>query len=259
MLAGAMTRAVLYAIPGLASLRRGVEAALRLEGRRRTGASTCSRSLSRPCPAPRFGRADGAGRRVPRRRRVSGSRRDHARARRARARAAADAARGRPRAAPAVERAETWGDEVLQPLARRLIWAALRRAPGAMLSYAAGARPAACRAPLARLGAPLVARAEQRRPPRATTPTCAPTSIHLDAPPAARRGLDRGGHARRRRRRTPPTCRSPPRSGCCSPSRTSRPRSTAARAGALARRWFPDFPGRVPAGALPADWLPRAA
>jgi hypothetical protein len=29
-------------------------------------------------------------------------------------------------------------------------------------------------------------------------------------------------------------------------------------AGALARRWFPDFPGRVPAGALPAEWLPGA-
>jgi glutathione S-transferase len=26
----------------------------------------------------------------------------------------------------------------------------------------------------------------------------------------------------------------------------------------IARRWFPDFPGRVPAGAFPAGWVPTA-
>jgi hypothetical protein len=36
-------------------------------------------------------------------------------------------------------RAETWGDEVLQPLVRRLVWAALMRAPRAMESYSEGA------------------------------------------------------------------------------------------------------------------------
>jgi glutathione S-transferase len=24
----------------------------------------------------------------------------------------------------------------------------------------------------------------------------------------------------------------------------------------IARRWFPEFPGRVPAGAFPAGWVP---
>src|SRR5215217_9344459 len=38
-----------------------------------------------------------------------------------------------------VEEAERWGDEVLQPLARRLAWAALVRAPGAMMGFAADA------------------------------------------------------------------------------------------------------------------------
>jgi len=39
-----------------------------------------------------------------------------------------------------VEEAEAWGDEVLQPLVRRLAWAGLKRDTGAMLSYAAGAK-----------------------------------------------------------------------------------------------------------------------
>ena len=35
-----------------------------------------------------------------------------------------------------------------------------------------------------------------------------------------------------------------------------RPGLDARPAGALARRWFPDYPGDTPAGALPAAWLP---
>jgi glutathione S-transferase len=40
----------------------------------------------------------------------------------------------------AVEEAERWGDEVLQPATRRLIWWALRRDPSTLASYAEGAR-----------------------------------------------------------------------------------------------------------------------
>jgi glutathione S-transferase len=40
----------------------------------------------------------------------------------------------------AVGLAEQWGDEVLQPLARRVIWVALRRSPASMPSYGAGSR-----------------------------------------------------------------------------------------------------------------------
>ena len=39
----------------------------------------------------------------------------------------------------AVEEAERWGDEVLQPLARRLAWAALVRDTGSMMGFAADA------------------------------------------------------------------------------------------------------------------------
>ena len=37
-----------------------------------------------------------------------------------------------------VERAEEWGDEVYQPIARRLLWGALRRCPEALVSYSEG-------------------------------------------------------------------------------------------------------------------------
>ncbi len=37
-------------------------------------------------------------------------------------------------------RAEEWGDEVFQPIARRLLWPALRRRPASMPSYAEGSR-----------------------------------------------------------------------------------------------------------------------
>src|SRR3954454_22613047 len=38
-----------------------------------------------------------------------------------------------------VEGAEAWGEQVLQPLARRLLWAGFQRAPHALTSYAEGA------------------------------------------------------------------------------------------------------------------------
>ena len=95
------------------------------------------------------------------------------------------------------ERAEQWGEEVLQPLARRVTWAALRRAPHAMRSYLDGREAAA---------APRAWRCSARRwscasPCASTAPatrTCAPTSMHLDSHLAARRRLDRRRRARRR-------------------------------------------------------------
>jgi glutathione S-transferase len=58
-----------------------------------------------------------------------------------------------------VERAEEWGDEVYQPIARRLLWGALRRCPAALVTYSEGSRiplPAAA----IRAAAPAMIRAE---------------------------------------------------------------------------------------------------
>jgi glutathione S-transferase len=61
----------------------------------------------------------------------------------------------------AVERAEEWGDEVWQPMARRLVWRALTMHPQAMTSYQAGSR-FPLPAPAVRALAPVVNAVERR-------------------------------------------------------------------------------------------------
>ena len=60
-----------------------------------------------------------------------------------------------------VLRAEEWGDQVWQPLGRRLLWAAFAVAPAAMNGYQEGARRPVP-APALRLAAPTVIRIERR-------------------------------------------------------------------------------------------------
>jgi glutathione S-transferase len=59
------------------------------------------------------------------------------------------------------DEAESWGDEVFQPIARRLLWHAMRRNPGAMVSYSEHAK-VPLPAPLIRMSAPLIARGAGR-------------------------------------------------------------------------------------------------
>jgi glutathione S-transferase len=66
-----------------------------------------------------------------------------------------------PEARRRVEEAEAWGDEIFQPVARRLLWPAMKRNPGAMVSYSETARPP-LPAPLIRLSAPMIARGAMR-------------------------------------------------------------------------------------------------
>jgi glutathione S-transferase len=61
----------------------------------------------------------------------------------------------------AIERAEEWGDEVWQPMARRLLWRTFTRHPQAMKSYQAGSRYP-LPAPAVRALAPLVNAVERR-------------------------------------------------------------------------------------------------
>ena len=152
----------------------------------------------------------------------------------------------------AVELAEGWGDEVLQPLVRRVLWAGLARAPAAMPAYSEGsALPLP--APLVRLGAPLVARAGQRVN-RATDPRVRADLASLEQHLArVERWIEHeviGGEA--------------PNAADLQIGAGLRLLLTledvAVRVGdrpaaALARRWFPDYPGRVPAGVLPAAWF----
>ncbi|MEA2287844.1 MAG: glutathione S-transferase [Solirubrobacteraceae bacterium] len=67
--------------------------------------------------------------------------------------------RGDEEARRLVERAEEWGDEVFQPIARRLLWAIVLRRPDALASYAEGSG-LPLPAPAIRAVAPVVARIE---------------------------------------------------------------------------------------------------
>jgi glutathione S-transferase len=57
----------------------------------------------------------------------------------------------------AVEEAERWGEEVLQPVPRRLVWWALARQRDAMRSFAAGARLHVPLGPAIKTSAPIIA------------------------------------------------------------------------------------------------------
>jgi glutathione S-transferase len=151
-----------------------------------------------------------------------------------------------------VLRAEQWGEEVLQPLARRVTWAAVVRAPHAMASYLEGANtPLPPRVAL--LGAPLVSRAAVRvnhADEREVRADLAHLESHLqraddwiadgvlggDRPNAA--DLQIGASIR-----------------LLQTLADLAPRLDARPVGELARRWFPDYPGHTPALALPPPWL----
>jgi glutathione S-transferase len=155
-----------------------------------------------------------------------------------------------------VEEAEKWGDQVLQPLARRLVWASLKRAPGRVTAYSEGAR-LPVPAPLARLSAPLVAQAAARLNGASDGEVRADLinlELHLDR---ADRWIELGtigGEA--------------PNAGDLQIGSGLRlmqtladvaPRIDERPCGRLARRVFPEYPGSVPAGTLPAPWLAARA
>jgi glutathione S-transferase len=68
-----------------------------------------------------------------------------------------------PQAQAKVEEAERWGEETLQPIARRLLWPAIKRNPGALASYSEHSK-LPLPAPMIRLSAPLISRVEVPRP-----------------------------------------------------------------------------------------------
>jgi glutathione S-transferase len=155
-----------------------------------------------------------------------------------------------------VERAEEWGDQVLQPIARRVALTALARAPRAVASYLEGARlplPAPVARPVARL-VPKLSR-------RANRVTDADVRADLLALPGHLARVDgwiadgvMGGDALNvADLQIGASLRLLLTLGDVAPLVDGRP------AAALARRAFPTYPGSAPAGALPAGWLPPAA
>ena len=157
-----------------------------------------------------------------------------------------------PKERKSVELAEGWGDEVLQPLVRRVLWTALGREPSAIPSYSEGSG-LFVPAPIARLSAPLIARAEQRIHAASDLNVRADLA-HLDRHLArVDRWIDYevigGEEPNAADLQIGAGLRLLLTVGDLSRWAGSRPATQ------LAFKWFPRYPGRVPAGVLPSEWL----
>ena len=152
-----------------------------------------------------------------------------------------------------VERAEEWGDQVLQPIVRRVVWAALRRSPAAVVGYSDGA-DLPVPAPLARLTAPLVAwsaaTVNRARDPAVRADLLALPGHLARVDGWLAQGVLGGGAVNAADLQIASSLRLLLTVDDVAPLIDGRP------AGALARRVFRDYPGRVAAGALPAGWVP---
>jgi glutathione S-transferase len=152
-----------------------------------------------------------------------------------------------------VELAEEWGDEVLQPLARRVIWVALARSPASLPSYGKDSR-LAIPAPVQRLSAPLIALAERK------INDASDLNVRADL-----RALDH--HLARVERwidhdvvgGSQPNAADLQIGSSLALLMTLgdvRPLIDARPAAELPQRHFADFPCHAPAGVLPAGWVP---
>jgi glutathione S-transferase len=157
-----------------------------------------------------------------------------------------------------VEEAARWGDEVLQPLARRLAWAALVRSTGSMMGFAADA-DLPVPDPLVKVTAPVVARLSayfNGAGDPAVRADLINLDFHLDR---ADRWISTGAAG---------TSTEVPNAADLQIGSGVRllltiedlvPRMDGRPCAALAMRWFPRYPGRVPAGTLPPEWLAARA
>jgi glutathione S-transferase len=152
-----------------------------------------------------------------------------------------------------VEAAEAWGDEVLQAAVRRLAWAVFTRRPSVMEAYAQGADlpvPDALFSACSPLVARLAAMAN-RVTDASTRADLAALPGHLDRVDALIAGGVIGGdEPNAADLQIGSGVRMLMTFGDLTGLAAGRPCET------LARRWFDAYPGRAPAGVLPAAWLP---
>jgi glutathione S-transferase len=152
-----------------------------------------------------------------------------------------------------VLRAEEWGDQVLQPIARRLVWPALARRPDALASFLEGSRLPRIPGPVLRLLAPGLIAVERRM--NGATPDAVRADLrslpgHLDRVDGwLADGVLGGEQPNAADLQIAPSLRLLMAIGDVRKLIEPRP------AGAYALRRVPHAGGAIPAGAYPADWL----
>lgn len=150
--------------------------------------------------------------------------------------------------------AEAWGESVLQPIARRLLWGAFQRDHGAMHGYQAGGKLPPLPKPVVAALAPLIIRAEGRM----NEVSDAAVRVDLQALPGhldrvdelVAEGVIGGETPNAADLQIASTLRLIMTLGDVAPFFGDRP------AAELARRLFPGQAGAVAAGTFPAEWLP---
>jgi glutathione S-transferase len=151
----------------------------------------------------------------------------------------------------AVERAEQWGEEELQPPARRILWNALRRDRSELRSYAEGARLGIPIGLAVRTAAPIVAlsvRLYQATDENARADLAALSGMLQRIDDWIAEGVLGGEQANAADLQIATSLRLLMTLDDVRPAIESRP------AGELARRIVPDFSGRMPP-VLPQTWL----
>lgn len=151
--------------------------------------------------------------------------------------------------------AERWGDELLQPAVRRIIWAALKRRPTAIPSFQQDSQLPQLPRPVVKLVAPAVIAIERAMNGAADDAVQA----DLRALPAQLDQIDEwilDGVLGGAQEPNAADLQIAASLRLLSTIADIRPLLDVRPAGALARALFEDFAGEVPAGALPADWLP---
>lgn len=156
-----------------------------------------------------------------------------------------------------IEEAEAWGDAVIQPIARRVLWPSFQRNPRAMHSYQQGQRlpklPAFAIAGIA----PVVTRIERRMNKAsedALRQDLQELPSHLDKIDAwIADGVLGGDQPNAADLQIAPTLR------LLWSVQDVRPLIAGRPAADLAHRWLEPLPGSVPAGTLPSDWIPAPA
>ena len=158
---------------------------------------------------------------------------------------------------PDVEEAERWGDEVFQPIARRLLWPAFGRSPESMYGYQEGQRSPKLPKAVITKAAPLIVRIEKKLNDATDMASRADLQAlpgHLDRIDGwIAEGLLGGDQPNAADLQIAPTI------GLLFTLGDVRPLIAGRPAEAFAFKWFDRLPGDTPAGTLPAEWIPSVA